>query len=31
MPEDVSAVIVFLGSPLNKQIIGEIIRVTGGR
>jgi NAD(P)-dependent dehydrogenase (short-subunit alcohol dehydrogenase family) len=31
MPEDVAAVIVFLGSPVNKQIIGEIIRVTGGR
>jgi NAD(P)-dependent dehydrogenase (short-subunit alcohol dehydrogenase family) len=31
MPEDVAAVIVFLGSPLNRQIIGEIIRVTGGR
>jgi NAD(P)-dependent dehydrogenase (short-subunit alcohol dehydrogenase family) len=31
MPEDVAAVIVFLGSPINKQIIGEIIRVTGGR
>src|SRR5689334_2586361 len=30
-PEDVAAVIVFLGSPINKQIIGEIIRVTGGR
>jgi len=30
-PEDVAAVIVFLGSPVNKQIIGEIIRVTGGR
>ncbi|HKG52936.1 MAG TPA: SDR family oxidoreductase [Anaerolineales bacterium] len=30
-PEDVAAVIVFLGSPMNKQIIGEIIRVTGGR
>jgi len=29
--EDVAAVIVFLGSPVNKQIIGEIIRVTGGR
>src|SRR6476660_1031835 len=27
-PEDVAAVIVFLGSPVNKQIIGEIIRVT---
>jgi NAD(P)-dependent dehydrogenase (short-subunit alcohol dehydrogenase family) len=30
-PEDVAAVIVFLGSPVNRQIIGEIIRVTGGR
>jgi Dehydrogenases with different specificities (related to short-chain alcohol dehydrogenases) len=30
-PEDVAAVIVFLGSPINSQIIGEIIRVTGGR
>jgi 3-oxoacyl-[acyl-carrier protein] reductase len=30
-PEDVAAVILFLGSPINKQIIGEIIRVTGGR
>jgi 3-oxoacyl-[acyl-carrier protein] reductase len=30
-PEDVATVIVFLGSPVNKQIIGEIIRVTGGR
>jgi 3-oxoacyl-[acyl-carrier protein] reductase len=30
-PEDVAAVIVFLGSPANRQIIGEIIRVTGGR
>ena len=30
-PEDVAAVIVFLGSPVNKQIIGEIVRVTGGR
>jgi len=30
-PEDVAAVIVFLGSSVNKQIIGEIIRVTGGR
>jgi 3-oxoacyl-[acyl-carrier protein] reductase len=30
-PEDVAAVILFLGSPVNKQIIGEIIRVTGGR
>jgi len=30
-PEDVAAVIVFLGSQVNRQIIGEIIRVTGGR
>ena len=30
-PEDVATVIVFLGSPVNRQIIGEIIRVTGGR
>jgi 3-oxoacyl-[acyl-carrier protein] reductase len=30
-PKDVAAVIVFLGSPVNRQIIGEIIRVTGGR
>ena len=30
-PEDVAAVIVFLGSPLNRQVIGEIVRVTGGR
>ena len=30
-PEDVAAGIVFLGSPVNRQIIGETIRVTGGR
>ncbi len=30
-PEDVAAVIVFLASPVNRQIIGETIRVTGGR
>ena len=30
-PEDVAAVIVFLGSQANQQITGEIIRVTGGR
>jgi 3-oxoacyl-[acyl-carrier protein] reductase len=30
-PEDVAAVILFLGSPVNRQIIGEIIRVSGGR
>jgi NAD(P)-dependent dehydrogenase (short-subunit alcohol dehydrogenase family) len=30
-PDDVAAVIVFLGSPLNRQITGEVIRVTGGR
>ncbi|HEY3291739.1 MAG TPA: SDR family NAD(P)-dependent oxidoreductase [Anaerolineae bacterium] len=31
MPQDVAAAIVFLGSRLNRQITGEIIRVTGGR
>ena len=30
-PEDVAALIVFLGSQVNRQIIGEVIRVTGGR
>ena len=30
-PEDVGALIVFLGSPINRQITGEIIRITGGR
>ena len=30
-PEDVAAVILFLGSPINRQIIGEIVRITGGR
>jgi 3-oxoacyl-[acyl-carrier protein] reductase len=30
-PEDVAAAIVFLGSPVNRQIIGEVVRVTGGR
>jgi 3-oxoacyl-[acyl-carrier protein] reductase len=30
-PEDVAAVIVFLGSQANRQVTGEIIRVTGGR
>ncbi len=30
-PEDVAAVILFLGSPINRQVIGEIVRVTGGR
>lgn|SRR5574341_280210 len=29
--DDVAALIVFLGSPVNRQIIGEIIRITGGR
>jgi hypothetical protein len=24
-------VILFLGSPVNRQITGEVIRVTGGR
>jgi NAD(P)-dependent dehydrogenase (short-subunit alcohol dehydrogenase family) len=30
-PEDVAALIVFLGSPVNRQITGEIIRINGGR
>jgi 3-oxoacyl-[acyl-carrier protein] reductase len=30
-PEDVAALIVFLGSPVNQQITGEIVRITGGR
>ncbi len=30
-PEDVAALIVFLGSQVNRQVTGEIIRVTGGR
>jgi 3-oxoacyl-[acyl-carrier protein] reductase len=30
-PEDIAAIIVFLGSPVNRQITGQIIRVTGGR
>jgi NAD(P)-dependent dehydrogenase (short-subunit alcohol dehydrogenase family) len=30
-PEDVGAIIVFLGSPVNRQITGEVIRITGGR
>ncbi len=30
-PEDVATAIVFLGSPVNRQIIGEVVRVTGGR
>jgi NAD(P)-dependent dehydrogenase (short-subunit alcohol dehydrogenase family) len=30
-PADVAALIVFLGSPVNRQITGEIIRITGGR
>ena len=29
-PEDVAAVILFLGSPVNRQMTGEIIRMTGG-
>jgi hypothetical protein len=27
----IAALIVFLGSPVNRQITGEIIRITGGR
>jgi NAD(P)-dependent dehydrogenase (short-subunit alcohol dehydrogenase family) len=30
-PEDVAALIVFLGSRVNRQVTGEIIRITGGR
>jgi 3-oxoacyl-[acyl-carrier protein] reductase len=30
-PEDVAALIVFLGSCANQQVTGEVIRVTGGR
>jgi len=30
-PEDVAALIVFLGSPVNRQITGEVIRITGRR
>lgn len=31
VPEDIAAVITFLGSPVNQQITGQVIRVTGGR
>jgi NAD(P)-dependent dehydrogenase (short-subunit alcohol dehydrogenase family) len=31
MMEDVATAIVFLGSQANRQITGEIIRITGGR
>jgi 3-oxoacyl-[acyl-carrier protein] reductase len=30
-PEDVAALILFLGSPANRQVTGAIIRITGGR
>lgn len=30
-PQDVAALITFLGSPVNRQITGEIIRINGGR
>ena len=30
-PEDVAALIVFLGSRANQQTTGEVIRITGGR
>jgi len=30
-PEDVAALIDFLGSPVNRQITGEVMRITGGR
>ena len=29
--EDIAAAIVFLGSPVNRQITGEVLRITGGR
>ena len=29
-PQDIASVILFLGSPVNRQITGEVIRVTGG-
>jgi NAD(P)-dependent dehydrogenase (short-subunit alcohol dehydrogenase family) len=30
-PDDVAAVIIFLGSQANRQVTGEVIRVTGGQ
>ena len=30
-PADIAAAIVFLGSPANRQITGEVVRITGGR
>jgi NAD(P)-dependent dehydrogenase (short-subunit alcohol dehydrogenase family) len=30
-PEDVAALIDFLGSPVNRQVTGEVIRITGRR
>ncbi len=30
-PEDIAAAIVFLGSQVNRQITGEVLRITGGR
>lgn len=30
-PEDIAAAIIFLGSQVNRQITGEVLRITGGR
>ncbi len=30
-PEDIAAAIVFLGSQVNRQITGEVLRITDGR
>jgi NAD(P)-dependent dehydrogenase (short-subunit alcohol dehydrogenase family) len=30
-PEDVAAVIVFMGQKVNQQITGEVVRIMGGR
>jgi 3-oxoacyl-[acyl-carrier protein] reductase len=29
-PEEVAAVIVFLGSPANTAVVGELVRASGG-
>lgn len=30
-PDDAAAVIVFLGSQANRQVTGDVIRITGGQ
>ena len=30
-PEDLAAIITFLGSPINRQVTGQVIRANGGR